>query len=160
MQRLPLKQKVARCLPFLQRAGLVSDPPPCDVGPKLARIIEATGDRIKVAGDVLAYSDFFFNDAYPFDADAVDKRLRKPGQAELLTKFKTVLSTVEPFDVATLEKAMHDFLAAENIKIGDIVHTLRVAITGKAVGPGIYDCLELLGRDKCLARIDRALAEV
>jgi glutamyl-tRNA synthetase len=55
---------------------------------------------------------------------------------------------------------MHDFLAAENLKIGAIIHTVRVAVTGKAVGPGLYDCLEILGRDKSLARIDRALAEI
>jgi glutamyl-tRNA synthetase len=49
------------------------------------------------------------------------------------------------------------FLAAEGIKIADIIHTLRVAVTGKSVGPGVYDCLAILGREACLARIDRAL---
>jgi len=44
------------------------------------------------------------------------------------------------------------------VKISDIVHTLRVAVTGKSVGPGVYDCLAILGRTACLARIDRALA--
>jgi len=59
MQRLPLKQKVAKMLPYLQKAGLVTDPAPCEVGPKLTRIVEATGDRLKTAGDILAYADFF-----------------------------------------------------------------------------------------------------
>ncbi len=48
---------------------------------------------------------------------------------------------------------------AEGIKIGDIVHTLRVAVTGKSVGPGVYDCLALLGKEVCLKRIDKALAK-
>src|SRR5512134_3718902 len=60
MQKLPTKQKVPLMLRFLQEAGLVSDPAPCEVGPKLARIIEASGDRLKVAGDILQYADFFF----------------------------------------------------------------------------------------------------
>ena len=54
---------------------------------------------------------------------------------------------------------MKAFIESAGIKIGDIVHTLRVAVTGKSVGPGVYDCLALVGRDSCLARIDRALAK-
>ena len=47
MQRLPLKQKVAKMLPYLQKAGLIADPAPCEVGPKLTRIVKAAGDRLK-----------------------------------------------------------------------------------------------------------------
>ena len=53
---------------------------------------------------------------------------------------------------------MHEWVAAEGIKIGDIVHAVRVAVTGKAVGFGLFDTLAILGRERCLARIDRALA--
>ena len=49
------------------------------------------------------------------------------------------------------------FLADEGLKIGDIIHALRVAVTGKSVGLGMFDALELLGRDETLARIDRTL---
>jgi len=41
--------------------------------------------------------------------------------------------------------------------VGDLVHAVRVAITGKTVGPGLYDCLEILGREATLARLERAL---
>ena len=52
---------------------------------------------------------------------------------------------------------MHEFLEAEQIKIGAVIHAIRVAVTGKAVGPGLYDCLAILGKEKCVARINRAL---
>ncbi len=156
MQALPLKQEVAMCLPYLQRAGLISVPPPCDVGPKLARIIEATGDRLKVAGDILAYADFFFTDDFPRDEKAVEKTLHKPGAAELLRQFAEQLSVVESFEPPTLEAALKAFVEAAGIRVGDLVHPLRVAISGKAVGPGLYDCLAILGREKCLERIERA----
>ncbi|HEY5311927.1 MAG TPA: glutamate--tRNA ligase, partial [Pirellulales bacterium] len=124
---------------------------------KLARIVQAAGDRIKVSGDILAYADFFFTDDFSYEPDALEKRLRKPGAAELLGKFRERMETVEPFEIGPLEAAMHAFLAAQNLKIGDIIHALRVAVTGKSVGPGIYDCLAILGRDTCVARIDRAI---
>ena len=162
MRELPTKRKVPLMLSFLQRAGLVTDPPPCSVGERLTRIIDISGDRLKVAGDILPYADFFFvpDDKLAYDEKAFDKNLRAPGAADLLTRFRACLPTAEPFDAPTLEKQLHDFVAAEGIKIGQIIHALRVAVTGKAVGPGLFDSLAILGRESSQARIDRALARV
>jgi glutamyl-tRNA synthetase len=159
MQRLPLKQRVAKMLPFLQKARLVSDPAPCEVGPKLARIVEASGDRLKTAGDILAYADFFFvpDDQLTFDEKDFQKRVAPPPARELLAKFRETLAATEPFEPGTLEEALKNFVEQRGIKIGEIVHALRVAVTGKSIGPGVYDCLAILGKDACVARIDRAL---
>jgi len=159
MQQVPLKQRVAKVLPFLQQAGLVANPPPCDTGPYLSQILEAAGDRVKVAGDILDFDDFFVDDsALAYDQKAFDKRLRKPADArELLAKLRPKLAGAEPFTAEALEKLQHDFVAAQGIQIGDIVHSVRVAVTGKAVGFGLFDTLAILGRERCLARIDRAL---
>jgi glutamyl-tRNA synthetase len=159
MQKLPLKQRVALVVSFLQRGGLVSDPPPCDTAPYVTRIVEAAGDRLKVAGDILDYDDFFVADEQlRYDEPAFDKRIHKPARAcELLAEFRQELATVEPFTAERLEQAMHAFVAAQGIKIGDIVHAVRVAVTGKPVGFGLFDTLAILGRERCLARIDRAL---
>jgi glutamyl-tRNA synthetase len=160
MQRLPIKQRVAKAVPFLQRAGLVSDPPSCDTAPYLTKILEAAGDRLKVAGDVLDFDDFFVaDDKLAYDEAALEKRLRKPaGACELLTQYRHAIAAVEPFAAADLETATHDFVAVNGIKIGDIVHAVRVAVTGKAVGFGLFDTLAILGRERCLARIDQALS--
>lgn len=158
-QRVPTKQKVPPMLRFLQKAGLIPEPTPCDVGEKLTRIIEASGDRLKVAGDILAYADFFFvpDDQLVYDEKDFAKRVAPPQSKALLAKFREVLAKVEPFEVAPLEEALKQFIETQGVKIGDIVHTLRVAVTGKSVGPGVYDCLAILGRASCLARIERAL---
>jgi glutamyl-tRNA synthetase len=160
MQRVPIKQRVAKVLPFLQRAGFVAAPPPCEIGPFVTQLVEAAGDRLKVAGDILDYDEFFVaDDQLHFDEAAVDKRLRKAtGTAALLRTFRAELASVEPFTAEHLEKWMHEWVAAHDIKIGDIVHAVRVAVTGKAVGFGLFDTLAILGRERCLARIDRALA--
>ncbi len=160
MQRLDVKKKVALCVPFLQRAGWIADPPPCDTAPKLTRILEGAGDRVKVAGDILDYPEFFVAaDALQYDEKAVNKRLKKEGAAELLDKFRSTLAEVEPFDAQQTEAALKQFVAQKNIQIGDIIHALRVAVTGKAVGIGMFDSLEIIGKESCLNRIDRALAK-
>jgi glutamyl-tRNA synthetase len=158
MQKLPLKQKVAAMLGYLQRAGIVPQPTPCEVGPKLTRIVEAAGDRLKVFGDILAYADFFFQDQIVYDEKAFEKNLGKPESRELLKEFRDGLAAMEPYDTPHLEEFLHKFVAEQGIKTGDIIHAVRVATTGKPVGPGLYDCLEILGKETCLARIDRALA--
>jgi glutamyl-tRNA synthetase len=158
MQRLPIKQRVAKVVPFLQRARLVSEPPPCDTAPYVARILEAAGDRIKVAGDILDFDDFFVDDsAVQYNEQAIDKRLRKAaGARELLQKFRADLAAVEPFTAERLEQLLHTFVEAQGVKPADIVHAIRVAVTGKAVGFGLFDTLAILGRERSLTRIDRA----
>jgi glutamyl-tRNA synthetase len=160
MQQLPLKQKVARCVPFLQRAGSVSDPPSCDTAPYLSQILTAAGDRVKMAGDVLDYSEFYVADDHvEYDLAAVEKRIAKPdGARELLAAYAAELAKVEPFDAATLEAHLKDFIERRGVKIGDLVHAVRVAVTGKAVGFGLFETLAILGRERCGRRIERALA--
>jgi glutamyl-tRNA synthetase len=97
------------------------------------------------------------DDQLAYDDKAVEKRLRKEGAIDLLTKFRAVLSDVEPFDPEPLEAAMKQFIEDEGVKIGEIIHPVRVATTGKQTGIGMFDALALLGRESCLRRIDRAL---
>jgi glutamyl-tRNA synthetase len=93
-----------------------------------------------------------------FEESAFDKRVRKPaGACELLAKFRDQLALIEPFSAEQLETSTHEFVDANGIKIGDIVHAVRVAVTGKAVGFGLFETLAILGRERCVARINRAL---
>jgi glutamyl-tRNA synthetase len=102
---------------------------------------------------------FFTTDTgFPYEPQAFEKRIRsRAGAVALLRKFRDDLPTVEPFTTERLEAWMHEWVAAQEIKLGDIVHAVRVAVTGKAVGFGLFDTLAILGRERCLARIDRAL---
>ena len=162
MDRLPIKQKVAKVLPFLQRADYVTEPPPCDTAPKLSRILASAGDRVKVAGDILDYTTFYVaDDALEYDDKAFEKRIQKPAEAqELLQSFQAVLENVEPFEAAELETALKQFVTDRGIKIGQIIHALRVAVTGTAVGFGMFETLEILGRESCIARVKRAISLV
>jgi len=161
MLALPIKPKVAMVLPYLQKAGFVTTPPPCSISDQLRMVLEAASDRVKTAGDILEFADFFTpDDQLVYDEQAFEKRLRKPGATELLLKFRALVESTPAFDAPALDKATHDFIAAEGIQAGDIVHPLRVALTGKGVGLGLFDTLAILGRERSLKRIDLALAKV
>src|SRR5262249_30651400 len=158
MQQTPAAKKAEMALPYLQKAGLAD----ASALATVTAIVEAAGDRIKVAGDILDYADFFTPDEQLlYDEASFGKRLRKPPEAApLLRKFRDRLAAVDPFDKGTIEAEMEKFVAAEGIKIAQIIHALRVAVTGKAVGFGVYETLAILGKQGSLARIDRALARV
>ena len=157
MGGLSTDEKLGLMLPYLVKAGLLTEPPPADAVTTVRRVIEASGDRLKVAGDILAYADFFLVAEPGMDAAAVQQRLAKPGVRALLESFAARLRTVEPWEPAALEAALKATVEAAGVKVGDLVHAVRVAVTGRTVGPGLYDCLAILGREVSLARLDRAL---
>ena len=159
MLALPVGKRVDLCLPFLQRAGLVEPEPDAAVRHKVARIVEAAGDRVKVAGDILDYDDFFRADnKLVRDVAAFGKEAGKPGGVDYLAEFRRLLASTR-FDPAALEKCLQDFVASEGIKVGQVIHILRLAVTGKTVGFGLYETMAILGRESVLARIDLALKE-
>jgi glutamyl-tRNA synthetase len=86
-----------------------------------------------------------------------------PGAVDKLRAYREWLVTpaaagaFERCDAPSLEQATQAWLGERGWALGDIVHAVRVAVTGVGGGPGLFDCLALLGRDRCLARIDRAL---
>jgi glutamyl-tRNA synthetase len=120
-------------------------------------VILALGDRLKVFADVLKLARFFFSSEMTYEPEAVKKRLRKDGVPVMLRELDSLLAAVEPFDAATLEKAVHDYGERSSRKLGDVVNPLRVAVTGQGVGPGLYDCLIILGRQVCRDRIAQTL---
>ncbi|MCL2305521.1 MAG: glutamate--tRNA ligase [Planctomycetaceae bacterium] len=157
MQKKTVDEKYELCLPFLQKAGLLTLHSPL---PAFTReLISATGERIRVSGDILDFADFF-DDAFPYDEKALEKRITSdPAAKELLAAFREKLSQLDAaqFEPATLEKVMGDFLEEKQIKVGQIIHAVRVATTGKAVGLGLFETLAILGKVRVLARIGRTL---
>ena len=158
MKTLPLDRKIAGVIPFLQREGLVPEPLADADRARIEAVILALGDRLKVFSDIVKLGRFFFTRELTYDPDAVKKRLRKDFVSGMLTELDTVLAQVEPYHLESLEQAIHQYAERSGRKMGDVVNPLRVATTGQGVGPGLYDCLFILGRDTCRARIAQTLA--
>ena len=159
MNEMPPKQKVASTLNFLKAAHLVPDPPQCDLGPYLTRIVEAADDRIGVAGDVFQFDDFFADDTeLIYDSKGFEKRLVKDENAgPLLERLVHVLTEADDWSTEAIEATVKGFCEQAEIKIGQIIHALRVATTGKTSGFGMFDTLSILGKEKAIARINQTL---
>ena len=151
------EDRAAQCLPFLQKARLLSDSPSDAERSLLTRVVTALDDRIKVAGDILTY-DYFFKADIEFSEKDFKKRVSRSGVPELLTEFRAVLAGHDEWSAESLEGALQSFVESKEVGAGLLIHALRIAATGSAIGPGVYDCLVLVGKETVLSRIDLAFA--
>jgi len=119
-------------------------------------VIVALGERLKVFSDILA-ARYFFQDDFAYDEKNFDKRVKKEGVPAHLAAFRKRLETAAPFNAPAIEAALQAYCEETGEQTGTLIHALRLSTTGQPVGPGVYDCLVLLGRAKSLARIDAAL---
>jgi glutamyl-tRNA synthetase len=156
MKSLSLAEKVRGVIPFLVGEGLIEEPVSEPVRARIEAVLQALGDRLKVFSDIVKLGRFFFEKDVRHDPAAVKKRLMKSGAQALLDDLKRLLAEVEPFELDALEHAVHDYAERSGRKLGDVVNALRVATTGQAIGPGLYDCLVILGRDACLRNLEKA----
>ena len=156
MKELPLEKKLAGCLPYLVQAGLISEPVSADTKAFVEAVTVALGERLKVFSDILA-AGYFFREEIAYDEKNFEKRVKKPGVPAHLAAFRKRLETVEPFTVPAIEAALQAYCQETGEQTGTLIHALRLSTTGQPVGPGVYDCLVLLGRARSLARIDAAL---
>jgi glutamyl-tRNA synthetase len=162
MQAQSIEKRVSLVLPYLVRTGLIGSSPDSTVMARVTQIVQAAGDRIKVAGDILDYSFFFVqDDKLAYDDGTFEKRLRKPMEAApLLAKLNERLTTAQAFDAPSLERLIHDFVQTEGVKMNQIIHAVRVAVTGKGIGLGLFDTMAILGKERSIRRIEIALAKV
>src|SRR5215212_9366311 len=112
-------------------------------------------EKMQTLDDFWTLAGFLFEDRHT-DEKAWSK-VMKDGAVESLGRAREALAGVEPFDEAGVERALSALVDELGIKPGKLYQPIRVAITGTTVSPGIFESVALLGRDRTLARIDRAL---
>ena len=140
-------------LPFVEKAGITYGS-----RGELLRALAIVKPKVKHLCDVPAWIGFLFTEDYPFDAASVEKALKKPGALDRLESLAAALATLADWSHTAIESKLKETAATLGAKAGDLVHPARVAVSGKSVGPGLYEMLEVLGKDRVLARFARATA--
>jgi glutamyl-tRNA synthetase len=116
--------------------------------------------RARTTDDIVRQAEPYFRDTITYDPDSVAKQWKdRSATADILTKTRRALEGTASWDLATLEESLR--VLAEQLgfgeKAGKVFQPLRVALTGLAASPGIFDVLLMLGRDRSLARIADAV---
>ncbi len=155
LQRDP-RRVVDVCVESLKTASLLDGEATPQTRDYIASIIRVLGDRLKVGHDILVYGDFFFTDEVVYDPQAAAQYLSGAAGA-VLEALRERLARVPALDPGTAEEAVRALAAERGIHSREIIHPARVALTGKTVGPGLFELMALLGKDRVVARLDRAV---
>jgi glutamyl-tRNA synthetase len=112
--------------------------------------------KIKTFSELPGYAGFYFKDTVEYDAEAVKKDF-VPENKPRLEKLRDAFVHAPAFNAESLEAALKETAKALGVKAGVLVHPCRLAVTGKTSGPSLYHLLQVLGKERVMARIERAL---
>jgi glutamyl-tRNA synthetase len=148
-----------RVIPFLQREGLVSDPVTDEQGGLLGAAMPLVGERINKLTEAVDMLGFLLVDEADFkrSPEDVEKVLDADG-VKVVQAAYDALSALPEWTTTAIDEALRQKLVEElGIKPRNAFGPVRVAITGRRVSPPLFESLELLGRDRALARLQSAL---
>ena len=113
--------------------------------------------KINTFDELPAYCGFYFTDDFDYNPEGVAKHFTAENKPRLKA-VRDAFSALEKFGAAEIEATLKATAAKLGVKVGALVHPTRLAVTGSNAGPSLYHLLEVLGKEKVLARIDRALS--
>lgn len=154
---LSLEEFYDLAAPFWQKGGFYPQQPSAEQKDYALKILSEIQNRIKFLVDVVDFAKYFFTDDYEYNEQVVEKILDKPEVEEILNYVYYALSSLPNFDEELVKPVFKEGLKKFDVKMGGLIQPIRVALTGSNISPGIYDVLELLGKERVLERIERTL---
>ncbi len=154
IKRLGVEELTDLVKPYLQENNLLRGD---EDEEWLKKIVALEQERIKTLSQITEYADFFFLSDITYDEKAVRKVLGKEMVPRILTEYRNGLKDLEPFTVETVESVARKIIADLEIKGGKLIHPTRVALTGRTVGPGLFELMALLGREVTVKRLDKVI---
>lgn len=156
LSELPLEKILPEAETFFIKDGLVTKEWLAENKEYFAKLVDTVRVRVKTLQEVADASAYFFKDVEAYDEKGVAKHF-KPEAAELLEKCIAALEADEVFDLTSTE-AIYNKIAVDNgLALGKVIHPTRLALTGRTVSPGMFDVMMLLGKEKTLARMRKAV---
>lgn len=121
------------------------------------KVIELYKERIKTLKDIEKEADFLLKEEIEIDKNAEREILRKDGVLDSLIKTRDCLLRIDVFNKENCENVLRSLSAETGISTKKIFHPLRVCVTGRGVSPPLFDCLELVGKELVLKRLEYAI---
>jgi glutamyl-tRNA synthetase len=155
--RLPVGDLATRVQPVLERAGLWTSDLSNGRREWFHRLLELVRPRVKKLDQFVEELRPFLQQSVDYDAAAVSKHLGRPEIQSAFAELPRTLTTVVPFSSGGLESALRALAESHGVKAAALIHATRVAVTGRAVSPGLFEVLELMGAERVGARVRDAM---
>ncbi len=150
LRKLPDDVYVATAKPFIEKSfgGVDRD--------YLAKVVLLEKERTKTLAELPVLTEFFFCEPETYDEKGERKWFRREGAKELLVAVRQALSGLKKFDEPALEAAIRSVADKLSLQPGPVIHTTRLAVTGRTAGPGLFELMAVLGQERVVARLERA----
>ncbi|MCE5300144.1 MAG: glutamate--tRNA ligase [Spirochaetia bacterium] len=144
------------CMPFLLKSGLVTEEQSKSDYEKIKHIVLLQQEKMKTLAELPELSAYFFRDEITMTDEA--KKVWEKNSAERGRVLEVLKKIIEETgtDKAKVEERIRIDMEAAGLKSKVFMHVIRVTLSGTTMGPGLFDMIETLGREKCLARIAKA----
>jgi len=109
--------------------------------------------RIKKLSEIVDAADFLINEKVRYDAEALKRFLADDRKRKMLADVAALLEQLDRWEHKEIEKVVRGYAKEQGLEARDVIHPMRVALTGRAASPGLFEVMELLGRETCIARL-------
>ncbi|MGD2041125.1 MAG: glutamate--tRNA ligase, partial [Anaerolineae bacterium] len=141
-----------RLVPFLAAAGYTVTPG------DLLPMVPLVQERLKTLAEAVDWLDFFFEDHIDYETSLlIGKKMTAAESYQALLQARQVLATLPTFEAGPIETALRDLANGLELKVGQLLGMIRIAVSGKKVAPPLFETLAILGQKRTLARLDQGL---
>ncbi|MGE5329685.1 MAG: glutamate--tRNA ligase [Deltaproteobacteria bacterium] len=154
LKSLDLEYITKLTIPFMNKAGIqikgINDE-------KLKAIIALIREKVWTLAEIAEASSYFFSDKFEYDEKGVEKYFKNPEVGSFLKELLKRFEGLNAFDKEVVERIYRDYAEELGIKAGELIHPTRLALTGRTVSPGLFEIMEIMGKEECIKRIKKAL---
>ena len=150
----PPHELTPHLLPFMKAKGYDAE-----AGKYLDQVIQTLNARCKTLDEMAEASRFYYVDIVSYEPAAADKFF-KPEVVEPIRMLVQKMETAPEFNNQTLEAIFVSVMESTGLKLGKIAQPVRVALTGKTASPGIFEIMEILGKERVIARLKQAMSYI
>jgi glutamyl-tRNA synthetase len=149
LRRLNIDEVVRRLDVFLRGNGFEKND-----ADYLVKVIHAMGNRANKLKDFIEIGRYFFTDDFTYDKEGFKKRIY-PGVDIRIKKLIEKFNELDIFDEENMENALRELCDELSCKAGELIHPVRLGVSGMTFGPGLFELLEVLGKDRVIERLER-----
>ncbi|MFZ9941138.1 MAG: glutamate--tRNA ligase [Luteolibacter sp.] len=147
LMRLDAASFARQARPFLEKASLPT-------GDSFESVMAAVKDKVRLLSEVPKAVEFLLLDEFSYDAEAMAKAESNPAVREVFGKLSEFFKGIDAWSADAAKAALAEAASAAGAKLGQMMFPLRVALTGRGQGPDMADVLNILGKDRCISRVE------
>lgn len=156
IRKKSVKELTDLVLPYLKKAGLAPESLSDAEMDYMSKVVSLIQDRLRVLSEAPELAEFFLVDELNYEPKALDKWIKKPETPAILEKVADKVETLDDWSIENIETAVREAGVEAGAEGGKVIHPVRAASTGRTVGPGLFETLELLGKDRVVTRLKKA----